>query len=37
MTWSEVAARVAARTVDWPFTAEGARIKLKCLHPAHDA
>ncbi len=22
MTWSKVAARIAARTVDWPFTAE---------------
>ncbi len=37
MTWGEVAAQVAARTVDWPFTTEDARVKLKCLHPAHDA
>lgn len=37
MTWGEVAARVAARTVDWPFTTEDARVKLKWLHPTHDA
>lgn len=36
MTWRAVAARVAARTVDWRFTIEDAQIKRKCLYPAHD-